>query len=224
MHIKQSDLTPGVLDGAALHAFKLGACGALAIAIHDYNHWPIYAVTDSHNVERGVAGRGSALHWVVRRPDGFFIDVDGAHTEEELVEAYNGFADDAQCAIGISSRDDCWDWYGDAQGGPITILFATSFINVVLEKAAAREVEGVPLKELLADAELPEFNRQTSEAMVAAAADFYLEYLNNWLTPARYAEANGMDIEFCEAMLRYGRKCHEERAAAAKADAAKVTQ
>lgn len=224
MEIKQSDLTLGVLDGAALRAFKQGASGALAIAIHDSNHWPIYAVTDSHNVTNGCAGNGPVLHWVVRRPDGLFIDVNGAHTEEELVEEYNSLSAHGQCAIGISHRVNCWDSYGDAQGGPITIFFATSFINVVLEKAATREVEGVPLRKLLEGAEPPEFNRQLSEQLIEAAANFYLEYVNNWLTPARYAEANGMDLEFCEKMLRYGRKCHEERAAAAKAEAVKAAQ
>lgn len=135
MHIQPSDLTPGVLDGAALHAFKLGACGALAIAMHESIGWPIYAVTDAHNVEDGEAGGGSALHWVVKRPDGLFVDIDGVHTEGELVSAYEGDADDGECAVGKSTRADCWEWYGEAQGEPIPISLAETFVDAVVEKA-----------------------------------------------------------------------------------------
>lgn len=48
-------------------------------------------------------------------------------------------------------------------------------------------------------------------------ADFYLEYVNNWLTVARYAEAHAMTDADCNALLRLGRQYHEERAAAAAA-------
>ena len=138
MHVKASDLTPGVLDGSALHAFKVGACGALAIAMHEELGWPIYAVTDAHNVEDGVAGGGSALHWVVKRPDGLFVDVDGVHTEAELVSEYDGEADDGQCAVGKSTRADCWEWYGEAQGAPIPISLAKKFVDAVVAKAAPK--------------------------------------------------------------------------------------
>lgn len=137
MHVKVSDLTPGVLDGYALHAFKVGACGALAIALHEEMGWPIYAVTDAHNVEDGVAGGGSALHWVVKRPDGLFIDVDGAHTRDALVAEYDGEADEGGCAIGKSTRADCWEWYGEAQGEPIPVAFAKSFVDAVVANASS---------------------------------------------------------------------------------------
>lgn len=42
---KASNLTPGVLDGHALRAFTHGACGALAIALHDATGWPIFTWT-----------------------------------------------------------------------------------------------------------------------------------------------------------------------------------
>ena len=100
-------LTPGVLDGYALRAFKYGACGALAIALHEETGWPIVAITDAHNVEDGRAGGGSALHWTVRHPSGLLLDVDGLHREEDLVSEYAGDADDGQAAAGLSTRADC---------------------------------------------------------------------------------------------------------------------
>jgi hypothetical protein len=129
-------LTPGVLDGYALRAFKYGACGALALAIHDATGWPIVAITDHHNVfEDGTAGGGSALHWTVRRPDGMLIDVDGAHTAQELVEEYDGEADDHQAAAGRSTRADVVEWYIESQGEPVPVSLAAKFVDAVLEKA-----------------------------------------------------------------------------------------
>ena len=49
-NLDSSLLTPGVLDEYASRIFKYGACGALAIAIHDQTGWPIVAITDHHNV------------------------------------------------------------------------------------------------------------------------------------------------------------------------------
>lgn len=131
-----ANLTPGVLGGYALRAFKYGACGALAIAIHDATGWPIVAITDHHNVfEDGTAGGGSALHWTVRRPDGMLVDIDGAHSAEELVEEYHGEADDHQAAAGRSTREDAVEWYIESQGEPIPVSLAAKFVDVVLEKA-----------------------------------------------------------------------------------------
>ncbi len=111
-------LTPGILDGAAEHAFLYGACGALALALHQETGWPIVAITDGHNVfsasewmgwrdpdapvigpaEAPRAGGGSALHWCVFRPDGKLVDVDGAHDPEDLVDRYAADADDGEAA------------------------------------------------------------------------------------------------------------------------------
>lgn len=131
------NLTPGVLDGYAKHAFKIGACGALAIAIHDATGWPIVAITDAHNVfEDGKAGGGSALHWTVRRPDGKLIDIDGAHDADDLIEEYRWEADDDEAAAGESTRADCIEWYVEAQGEPIPIRLAATFVEAVLAQAA----------------------------------------------------------------------------------------
>ncbi len=129
-------LTPGVLDGYALSAFKRGACGALAIALHDATGWPVVAITDSHNVFDGRAGGGSALHWTVRRPDGMLIDVDGAHAPEDLVSEYSPDADDGAAAAGVSSRADVFEWYVECQGEPVAIAMARTFVEAVLAKAA----------------------------------------------------------------------------------------
>lgn len=130
-------LTPGVLDGFALRAFKYGACGALALALHDATGWPVVAITDNHNVvEDGTAGGGSALHWTVRRPDGMLIDVDGAHTPESLVAEYEGEADNGEAAAGMSTREDVVEWYVESQGEPIPVSLAATFVDVVLAKAS----------------------------------------------------------------------------------------
>lgn len=129
-------LTPGVLDGYAQRSFKFGACGALAIAIHDVTGWPIMAITDHHNVfEDGRAGGGSALHWVVRRPDGKLVDVDGAHETQDLLREYHGEADDGMAAAGLSSRADAVEWYVEAQGEPVPIELAKTFVAAVVARA-----------------------------------------------------------------------------------------
>lgn len=136
-----SKLTPGVLDGYAKRAFKYGACGALAIALHDATGWPIVAITDSHNVYDGEAGGGSALHWTVRTPEGLLLDVDGAHTADDRVAAYEGDADDGQAAAGTSTRADAWEWYGECQGAPISIALAGTFVDAVLQLRDADNTE-----------------------------------------------------------------------------------
>lgn len=144
-NLDPSKLTPGVLDGYALHAFKYGACGALAIAMHDATGWPIVAITDHHNVfEDGTAGGGSALHWTVLRPDGMLVDVDGAHTADALIAEYEGEADNGEAAAGRSTRADAVEWYVECQGEPIPVSLAAKFVDAVLAKATAKAEEDKP--------------------------------------------------------------------------------
>jgi hypothetical protein len=149
-----ADLTRGVIDGYAERAFSYGACDALAIALHDATGWPLVKVTDAHNVFIGIrpvegadaavravpnqAGIGSALHWVVRRPDGMFIDIDGAHSGEDLLDAFDGDADEGEAALGYASRSDALDEYVEAKGEPIPIELAATFVKAVLARAEAR--------------------------------------------------------------------------------------
>jgi len=129
-------LTPGVIDGAAEHVFTMGGCGALAIALHDATGWPIVAITDHHNVHDGRAGGGSALHWTVRHPSGRLLDIDGLHDVADLVDRYDGEADDGQAAWGISSRADAEEWWNEA-GRKIPLSVAATFVDAVLERQSA---------------------------------------------------------------------------------------
>lgn len=133
--MNSNNLTAGVIDGYAISTFKQGACGALAIAIHDATGWPIYAVTDAHNIYGDEAGGGSALHWVVRHPSGLFLDIEGLSTGEALVEEYEGFADEGEAGIGKSTRADAWEWYVECQGAPIPISLAATFVQPTLAVA-----------------------------------------------------------------------------------------
>lgn len=133
MTISSKKLTPGVMDNYAKNAFKYGACGALAIAIHDVTGWPIVAITDHHNVYQGKAGGGSALHWTVQAPNEKLIDIDGAHDQDELLEEYHPEADDEQADCGLSSREDAIEWYVECQGEPIPISLAATFVEPLLQ-------------------------------------------------------------------------------------------
>ena len=131
-------LTPGVLDGAAEHVFTLGGCDALAIALHDATGWPIVAITDHHNVHDGRAGGGSALHWTVRHPSGRLLDVDGLHDADDLVERYDGNADDGQAAWGLSSRADAEEWWNQA-GRKVPLALAAAFVDAVMARTGKRK-------------------------------------------------------------------------------------
>ncbi len=127
-------LIPGKLDPIAERIFTRGACGGLAIVLHEETGWPIVAITDSHNVHEGHAGGGSALHWTVRRPDGKLIDVDGAHEAADLVAEYEAEADDGEAAWGLSCREDALEWY-ECQGCPVSLEVARTFVIPVLARA-----------------------------------------------------------------------------------------
>lgn len=143
-YLSEDRLTPGVLDGSAEHAFKQGACAALAYALHEATGWPIIGITDAHNVDDGRLGGGSSLHWGVRRPDGMFVDVDGAHEMDDVVEEYSGDADDGEAGWGVGSKADIQEWYVEAQGAPISIAFARSFVEPVLQRLSSRnEHQGI---------------------------------------------------------------------------------
>jgi hypothetical protein len=125
-------LTPGLIDGYARRAFSYGACGAFAIVLHDATGWPIVAITDAHNVYDGMAGGGSALHWTVRMPDGLLLDINGSHREDELVAEYDGDADDGKACAGIATRESAFEWYVEAQGEPISLELAATFVPAML--------------------------------------------------------------------------------------------
>ena len=63
------------------------------------------------------------------------VDIDGPHTTEDLVERYNGEADDGQAAAGRSTRADCWEWYVESQREPVPLEMAKTFVSEVLALA-----------------------------------------------------------------------------------------
>jgi hypothetical protein len=112
-------------------------------------------VTDSHNVSRripggryldmegqpeevravvGEAGGGSALHWMVMRPDGRLVDVDGSRSPADALADFEGYADDGEGALGTASREDAVDEYVEGQGEPIPIKLAATFVKAVLAR------------------------------------------------------------------------------------------
>lgn len=135
-------MVPGVLDHAARDAFGRGACGALALALHEKTGWPLIAVTDSHNVAEGRAGGGSALHYAVRTPEGLLLDVDGLHSTESLIERFSADADEGEAAAGVTTVADIREWYVEAQGEPIPISLARTFVAAVLELYNTQRADG----------------------------------------------------------------------------------
>jgi hypothetical protein len=128
-------LKPGVLDGTAEAAFLHGACAALALALHQHTGWPLIGVTDSHNLHGDRVGSGSCLHYGVRRPDGAWIDVLGARTDAEIIDEYADEADDGEAGIGVTTESDVRDYYVDAQGEPVPVDLAITFVAAVLARA-----------------------------------------------------------------------------------------
>ena len=155
------DLTPGVIDGFAEHAFSFGACAGLAIALHDATGWPLVKVTDADAVyrrgssERTLAdadedaradaagnsiGMGAGgLHWLVAHPSGKLLDIGGLHDSGDVLDRYDGEGDEAadgRVAIGVTDRDDAVDEYVEAKGEPVTLTVCASFIEPVLARIA----------------------------------------------------------------------------------------
>lgn len=128
-------LTPGVIDGYAISAFTGGACAALAAAIHQETGWPLVMITDAHNVVDHKAGGGSALHWAVQLRDGRLLDVDGPHDTDDLIERYDGEGDDDGAVDwGMTSMAAINEWYVEAQGKPVSIDLARTFVQPLLER------------------------------------------------------------------------------------------
>jgi hypothetical protein len=141
-YLSEDRLTPGLIDGAAEHAFSTGACAALAYVLHEATGWKIVGITDGHNVHDGKLGGGSSLHWGVMRPDGKFVDIDGVHEIDDIVEKYMYDADDEEAAWGVGTRADIQEWYVESQGAPISFQLARTFVDPVLERI--REAESQP--------------------------------------------------------------------------------
>lgn len=137
-HLRDDRLS-GEIDNAARNIFSMGGCHILAVAIHDETGWPIVGVTDPDNVFGDRLGGGSCVHYCVKAPDGKLIDIDGAHTEEDLRDRFYGDVDENEDgepipAIGITSRADALEWWAE-QGKKISLKAASKYVPAVLAQA-----------------------------------------------------------------------------------------
>lgn len=126
----QWDLAPGAITPAAVETFTRGACAGLAIALHDATGWPI--------VEVGHCD-GLPLHFMVRRPDGRLVDIEGAHTDEDVADEWE-FCADGVVTFTDATRDAVWACYRDDCGEPVPLDLARTFVPAVL----ALDAEVIP--------------------------------------------------------------------------------
>lgn len=68
-------------------------------------------------------------------PDGRLLDIDGPHAIEDLVERYDGEGDDDGAVDwGLTSMAAIREWYVEAQGAPIPIDLARTFVRPLLDE------------------------------------------------------------------------------------------
>lgn len=80
-----------MLDDRARLAFGAGQCHGLALALHRSEGWPLVVIDDED---------GRRIHVCVRRPDGALVDVNGAHLQPDLSDAW------PDCSVhDITTRD-----------------------------------------------------------------------------------------------------------------------
>lgn len=73
-HRMEAEREPAIIDENAVVEFTTGACGYLAVALHDLTGWPIYAEYDPPPHDDYVA------HMWVENPDGCAVDIGGIHS------------------------------------------------------------------------------------------------------------------------------------------------
>jgi hypothetical protein len=74
-------LDEGQLDTASWLAFLGGHCHSLALALHARTGWPFVAIDNA---------AGECVHVAVRSPADCIVDVTGAHTSAQMIEASSG--------------------------------------------------------------------------------------------------------------------------------------
>ncbi|MEU9014311.1 hypothetical protein AB0D12_31980 [Streptomyces sp. NPDC048479] len=121
------NLTPGIINDRTIKAFKHGACGGLAIAIHDLTGWPLVAVT---------VNAGQLLHYMARTPDGQLLDIEGPHTAPDVEFEYEIEAADGVVTITDTGRDAVWAWWCDEAGRPVPWETVTSIARALLDRHA----------------------------------------------------------------------------------------
>lgn len=81
--------------------FTQGQCHSLALSLQDLAGWPIYMLCthpkntymDVHNHEMDRASIDLWCHAVAKHPSGLFVDIEGAHTADELIERWTLYSD-----------------------------------------------------------------------------------------------------------------------------------
>ena len=74
-------LDEGRLDTASWLAFLGGHCHSLALALHARTGWPLVAIDNAS---------GECVHVAVRSPTDRIVDVTGAHSPAQMIEASSG--------------------------------------------------------------------------------------------------------------------------------------
>lgn len=114
---------PGIIDQHAVQAFKYGACGGLAIAVHDITEWPLIAVG---------ACDGLDMHYMVRTPAGLLLDIEGLHADSDVTAEYEFDADDGIVTLTQTTREKVWFWYHGEEGEPIPMDVVRTIADAVL--------------------------------------------------------------------------------------------
>lgn len=121
----QWKLAPAALTPAAIEAFTRGACGGLAIALHDATGWPL--------IEVGHCD-GLPLHFMVRHPDGHLVDIRGRHTDDDIRDEWEFDADDGVVTLTVVTRDNVMNCYLTDCGEPVPMELAHTFAPAVLAR------------------------------------------------------------------------------------------
>ena len=79
-----------VIDSEAISWFAHGNCAALALAVHDLTGWPLVIAARNANPDLLT---DTWMHVLVQRPDGRYLDIQGAHTPEDIESYWRRYAD-----------------------------------------------------------------------------------------------------------------------------------
>ncbi|MCW2904337.1 MAG: hypothetical protein JWO67_6602, partial [Streptosporangiaceae bacterium] len=107
----------------AIRAFKYGACGGLAIALHDLTGWPIIAVGKCDGLD---------MHYMVRDPSGRLVDIEGAHSDADVADEYWFGADGDVVTLTETSREQVWAWYHGEECEPVPMDVVRSIAQVLV--------------------------------------------------------------------------------------------
>lgn len=80
-HQHWCELELRVINSEAISWLAHGNCAALALALHDVTGWPLVFAT--RNADPALVS-DTWLHVLVQRPDGLYLDIQGAHTVPEV--------------------------------------------------------------------------------------------------------------------------------------------